>query len=360
LTGKTRQPVPSRPAVDSLPTLASAPTPHSVSEPPELATIMISSKRVRWLVVALAAAIIIAVLFDGGLPTLAGRDSRPSTEHDRLAARLRSLRVEWERIEIAQARLTAAGATSLPPDPEVAASLWQSAILGEARAAGLNEVTVTPLNHSPEGELVHRVTLDIRTAGSLAKLGSFLDRVLALPPHTRIDSLSLTPVASPSGPVEDRFRLDLSVAALSLSGTPPRHELVVAGSGPRPVSPTTNEFASLLPAVDRFPQIPNDSPTEEPTESLGPEEQTPTPTGPAELLAGTRLLAAWHEGPVSEAWFHETPGNVRHTVRPGQSFQLGDSEVRLVSIGSGACVVEVDGAARSVRLGQSLGDGLVQ
>jgi Tfp pilus assembly protein PilO len=326
----------------------------------KLVTNMISSKRVRWLVVTLAAAIIGGVVVDGGMPSLAGRNVRPSNERERLSARLRSLRQDWERIEIAQARLAAAGSTSLPPDPEVAASLWQSAILGEAREVELNEVTVTPVTSRPEGALVHRVALEVRTTGTSVQLGAFVDRVLALPPQTRIDSLSLTPTSSPSGSDGDRLRLDLTVEALSLSGAEPRHELVAGASSPRTVSPPKNEFGSLLPAVDLFPRIQKASPAETSGESPEQEGQTPSRPALAELLAGTRMLAAWHGGAVSEVWFHETPGNIRHTLRPGQSFTLGESAVRLVSIGHGVCSVEVDGAVHSIRLGETLGDGLVQ
>jgi Tfp pilus assembly protein PilO len=325
-----------------------------------LVTHMISTTRVRWLVVTLAAAIIGGIIVDGGMPSLAGRDVRPSNEHARLAARLRSLRLDWERIEVAQARLAAAGSIGLPPDPEVATSVWQSAILVEAGEAGLNEVTVTPVTPRREGELVHRVALEIRTTGTSAQLGAFVDRVLALPPQTRIDSLSLTPATSLADSPGDRLRLDLSVAALSLSVAEPRHALVAGASSPHSVSPTKNEFGSLLPAVDLFPRTPRATPEVADEESPKEAGHTPAPPALAELLAGTRMLAAWHGGPVSEVWFHEAPGNVRHTLRPGQSFKLGESEVRLVSIGQGVCSVEIDGAVHSIRLGQSLGDGRMQ
>lgn len=320
---------------------------------------MLSSKRVRWLIVVLAAAILGGVIVDGGMPSFAGRAARPASERERLAARLRSLRQQWERIEIAQARLAAAGSTSLPPDPEVAASLWQSAILVEARATGLNAVTVTPVTPRPEGEFVTRVSLEIHTTGTTAQLGAFVDRVLALPPQTRIDSLSLTPASSASDSDDDRLRLDLSVAALSLPVAEPRHELVAEASNPRRVQHPQNEFGTVLPALDLFPGIRKEAPAEAGGESPEQEEVTPARPALAELLAGTRLLAAWQGGPSSEVWFHETPGNIRHALRPGQSFTLGEAEVRLLSIGEGVCSVEVDGAVRSVRLGETLEDRLV-
>ncbi len=262
------------------------------------------------MIVTLAAATLGGVVVDGGWPFFASRAAHPSREHDRLAARLRSLRLDWERIEIAQARLAAAGATSLPPDPEVAASLWQSAILVEARTSGLTEVTVTPITPQPEGELVTRVSLEIRTTGTPAQLRAFVDRVLALPPQTRIDALSLTPAKSPSDSDEDRLRLDLSVAALSLSMAEPRHELVAATSQPHTVPLPKSEFGSLLPAIDLFPLKGQATPAE--PDGASPEQEARPPLAP-------RSPSCWPEPGSSRHGMVARPPRCGFTKLPGTS-----------------------------------------
>ena len=283
---------------------------------------------------------------------------------------------ELTRIELAQRSLRDANRQSLPPDPSVAATLYQNWLIELALASNLSNAVVTPGQPLYEDGLGHRLSMTLQADATAPQIALCLDRFHQMP---LLHRLSHSTITETSGPTKGTLRVTLTCEALSLASSEPRQTLLCEEAPeedaeadtetPLTASSTASTTSSEQTAKSASP-LPNAE-----TSSLVTLFQTsrpflrlePTPTKPAapkpvatkaappvNPLSQIRFVGTWHNGTRQEAWFFDEARRREFVVADQSPLKIESLQGRIVKISTDQLNIEVSGQIYQLTLGQRL------
>ena len=251
-----------------------------------------------------------------------------SMKKEKLENRIKQRRAELADIRKEGKAYAVWESQSLPSDPEVARSQYQSWLLelvGKVGFAGRHVDSGTPVNRS--GGLYQSITFSVRGRGTLAQLTSFLFEFYSANHLHQIRSLLLTPLRK-----SEELDFSLSIEALILPTTDRKNQLAT-GSADLLASRALADYAPIFQR-----------------NLLG----MGTGVDPADQAY---LTAVTNSNGSPEAWFTLRDVGKLLKLCSGQEISVGQVSGTIVEIVGSDVVIETEGGERWL---MSVGDSLSQ
>ena len=264
------------------------------------------------------------------------------------------------KIELAQRSLRDANRQSLPPDPSVAATLYQNWLIELAHSSSLTNAVITPGLPLFEDGLGHRLSMTLQADATAPQIALCLDRFHQMPLLHRISHATITET---SGPTKEILRITLTCEALSLATSEPRQTLLCEEDD--------NNTGETAPSATSTPSTVKDTAasslvtlfqTSRPFHRLEPTPPKPAvtrpvatkPAPPVNPLSQIRFVGTWHNGTHQEAWFFDEARRLEFVVTEQSPLKIESLQGRLVKITSDHLHIEVAGQTHQLTLGQRL------
>jgi len=323
---------------------------------------MAMQKREKVLGAATGVLLVVAVVyyfFSGG----GDSDSLGSLrrQHDNLDTEVKDKQLQAKSLQKYEQRLDGFEKRSLPPDHDLARSLYQKWLRKLISSqAGFDDVNVTPAQGQRRRDSYWKFGFVIRGQGTLDQLTKFLYGFYSVDHLHKIVHLTANPLG-------DSKELDLmiTVEALSLPGakqtdklsTEPANRLVLSDleeyrkaivrrrmeRGNDRVEPSGGLFASYVPVRPPPPPRQDDRP--------------PEPRPPAfDESRHTYVTATLEVNGQPQVWINIRTSGKRLQLSEGDTFELGPLSCTIVQIEPRrrSVTIEIDGQRHRIRLGDSL------
>jgi hypothetical protein len=128
---------------------------------------------------------------------------------------------DMRKAQLAAKRLKEYEARSLPPDADLAKSLYQAWLNSTIETIGLSDVEVNTLRVTPAKNTYQRLGFSVSAEGDLSQLVEFLYRFHEMDWLHRVDRLTVKPVRN-----SKKLALDLTISAASVNAAPRSEQLV--------------------------------------------------------------------------------------------------------------------------------------
>lgn len=304
---------------------------------------------------------------------------------DALQRKIANADRELARIELAQRSLREANRQSLPPDPSVAATLYQNWLIELAHASSLTNAIVTPSQPLYEEGLGHRLSMTLQADASAPQIALCIVRFHQMPLLHRLSHATITETG---GSTKGTLRVTLTCEALSLASCEPRQSLLCVEateskidtlpsepssliSNSHGITPTSNTASSIANGSSPEKTMLSDSPLSSlvelfqmsrPFQRVEPIPPKPVATKPAATkppapinpLGQIRFVGTWHNGNRQEAWFFDDASRREFVVAEQGSLKIESLQGRLLKISTNELSIEVSGEIHQLALGQRL------
>ena len=174
---------------------------------------------------------------------------------DSLATEVKKKQKEQRNSQLASKRLADYEERSLPPDSNLAKSLYESWLIKTTQETKLSDVTITASPKALVKNTFYRLTFKIKARGELPQLVDFLYQFQRTDWLHRIDSMHLTPLND-----SRQIDADLTISALSVNTAPASDELEERASEKMKAIPLTDYRDPIINrnffgAPNRQPQL---------------------------------------------------------------------------------------------------------
>ncbi|MBX3418051.1 MAG: hypothetical protein KF851_10645 [Pirellulaceae bacterium] len=243
-----------------------------------------------------------------------------------LEKRLREAKLQLQKLENKVPRRDDFEQRSLPPNPEIASSIYQAWLLNTVTQLGLANPVVDSTSPVEEGD-VTRLPFNVKGKANLRQLTQFLYEFYRAGHLQKINQITLTPSAS-----GERLEVQIGIEALSLNRSKNEKELPQLTSE-RLVHDTLDPY---LVIVQR---------------NLFSEGAAP------QILKSTRLTAITQDRfGRNEAWFYVDTLRKTHILAPGDMLDLDIVSFKLLAIDTDFVTLELEGQKGRLDLGKSLSE----
>ncbi|MGW8257092.1 MAG: hypothetical protein ACWGMZ_06380, partial [Thermoguttaceae bacterium] len=227
---------------------------------------------------------------------------------------------------------------ALPKDPEIARSLYQHWLAGLADR-NLQNTKLTFLERQPSRRKVYSLfAFNIQSEATLEQLTKFLHEFYSAGHLHRIRFVNIQPVEKSS-----KLDLQITVEALSLPGSM-QTDALSSEPGKRLKLPSWDDYKKDI--VDR-----NVFAAYKPNPANNEPQQKESDPGPAK---STFLTAITEANGVRQAWLYVQPTGETLKIPEQGDFTLGPTTGKIVRIGDGEIVVEINGNRRTIGPGEPL------
>ena len=296
----------------------------------------------------------IVVLWQGGsivrrtiIEPLAERESI----RDQLQSDVDKQEVEKRRLKEAAARIKKWNERSLPPDPTIAQSLYQSWLIEEATKAKLTGVSVEAMRAGlVNGNTYVGIAATLKAHGTLDRVCDFLHSFHQAGLLHRVAGIKMETARHEGNPPLD---VTFTIEALSLVASPSRTTLFArpdAKLDPSVPLQDRPEYESVTRG-NLFVRTYNGPPKPPPP----PERK---PTSPVEQLPDTAehvyLVASLSNGETADAWLYDRTTNERTVLTQGSEFKVAGISGKVLEITETAVLLEIDGETFRLQLGEHL------
>jgi hypothetical protein len=269
-----------------------------------------------------------------------------------LQSKITRKKVEKREIELANERLNEASSRSLPPDPVIAASLYQNWLIELAVRAKIANAAVTASNSGarPVGGTYVVVGAMIKGQATLAQLCDFLYEFRSSGLLHRVVGATVETPRHEGDPVLD---ITINVEGLALASSPARSASLFADTEnlPKPeVGHKERQALATITSKNLFVR----GYTGPPRPPGG--QRPPTPTQPAQPDPSEfiYLVAAWSIDDKNEAWLFDRTKAERTILIPGGEFKVAGLEGKVLSIGKDFTTFEIKDEVWRLELGDNL------
>lgn len=225
---------------------------------------------------------------------------------------------------------------SLPPEPVLAASLYQKWIIELAAKCQLTDVVSNPnltTNQRPIADTYIPISLSIDAKGTFDQIADFIDRIRNTKLLQRVVNLSLSDLTKDNPP---KLNLSLKLEGLAFTAVPPRKTLF-PDPQPEDPSPRSADFNDQLAAFKK--QIILGQPTavvvDDPTQYLVLSATFPTAEEPG-------------------AWFVDNRQNKKQVVMKGKDFEMAGVTGKVADVGQNFVELEINGKKVQLKIGKPL------
>ena len=287
------------------------------------------------------AAILGAVALRAASSTLWGSGGEMRTLRDNLATEVERNARRLDAIAVAMQKLEHRRLQSLPSDPGVAQSLYQTWLSQLATLSAFSDTRINTLSGSRGGDVFHALRFRLVATAPIDKLTDFLYGFYHSGHLHQIAVLSITP--KDNGSLLD---IQMTIEALSLDGAV---------------------------AKDRLPELQSDRTLEKPEvyrEKIGgrnlfaeyqppsrPPAERPPPVDSVDPLGFAEVNGIVWQGDRPEIWINAKMTGKRHELAEGEEFEIGDTKCKVLQIGQRDTEIEVAGKRYRIAYGKSLRDG---
>lgn len=238
---------------------------------------------------------------------------------------------------------------SLPADPATASVMYQHWLIRQLDKSQISDAVVAPGSAVPIEHVGHRIPFSVSATTTLPQIGAFLDDIHTTPLLHRITHLKIAAAGNPSSKIRT---LTLNLEAITVEDSETGMEL----PAPAPVS----RHVSLLRAFagqDLFQRRLPKKPLPKAVKDVNPStrrRQTPPPRRPESM----RFIGSVRSGSSRRAWFVNQKSNTDYVLAPSESVSLGQSKLVVVSVMSDAVDIQLDGASRTLTLGEAVHESI--
>ncbi|MFO1023236.1 MAG: hypothetical protein U0903_21485 [Planctomycetales bacterium] len=225
---------------------------------------------------------------------------------------------------------------SLPPEPVLAASVYQKWIIELAAKCQLSNVVSNPnltSNQRPVADTYVPVSLSVDAKGTFDQIAEFIDRIRNTKLMQRIVSVTLSDPTKENPP---KLTLSLKLEGLSFVSVPPRKTLF-PDPQPEDPSPRSADYSDQLAALKK--QVIFGQPTAVVVDD------------PAQYLI---LSATFPTAEEPGAWFVDNRQNRKQVVMKGKDFEMAGVTGKVADIGQNFVELEINGKKSQLRIGKSL------
>ncbi|MBN2217380.1 MAG: hypothetical protein JW719_08385 [Pirellulales bacterium] len=301
-------------------------------------------KRREKILAATAAALVAIVVLQVVYSSFAGPGEDLQRRRDELATGIERKENMLANGRRAAAKLETRRRASLPPDPEVAQSLYEMWLRQLATDARLSDTKLTFLSRQPVGDVFHVLRFNLHAKATLGELTDFLYRFYRAGYLHQIVSLTITP--KDQGAALD---VTMMVQALSLTDAPAADKLVAVDSD-RPLD-TLAAYRRKIAGRDLFaPYVPPRPVVSRPVVPR-PVVETVDP------LAFTELNAIIAVGGRPQVWINAKMTGDHYELFEGEEARIAGVRCKILRIDQREAEIEVDGKPFLVPYGKSLRDG---
>lgn len=336
---------------------------------------MPKTKRTTWLIGLLVGVTLLTLAEESLTSVVLSPFADQTRTRDALRRKVANADRELAKIELAQRSLRDANRQSLPPDPSVAATLYQNWLIELAHSSSLTNAVITPGQPLLEEGLGHRLSMTLQADATAPQIALCLDRFHQLPLLHRISHATITETG---GPTKETLRVSLTCEALALTTSEPRQTLLCEedSNSTNEVTLTvasTSSMAKDNAAKDATPKdtVAKDTvtsslvtlfQTSRPFHRLEPTPPKPAvtrpvatkPAPPVNPLSQIRFVGTWHNGTHQEAWFFDEARRREFVVTEQSPLKIESLQGRLVRITPDHLHIEVAGQTQHLKLGQRL------
>jgi Tfp pilus assembly protein PilO len=139
-----------------------------------------------------------------------------------LSKEVRKKKDEVRKAQLAATRVANYTDRSLPPDADLASSLYQAWLTRLIEQVGLTDTEVTKLRVAQARNTYQRIGFNISAQGNLSQLVEFLYQFQSMDWMHRIDRFSVKPIRN-----SKQLSLDLTISGLCINGAPRSEQLTI-------------------------------------------------------------------------------------------------------------------------------------
>ena len=275
----------------------------------------------------------------------------PVEEGEReITAREDSISSKTKKLKKAQAdarRLKDWNLRSLPPDPVVAASMYQVWLVELATKSKLTNPTVTPnrTDAKLKGDAYHVISATIKAQGTLSQLCDFLYEFRKSGLLHRVSRMSLSTEQNQGDP---QLAIDLTVEGLALKDSPPRTALLadekLAEISGMAAAKDRTAFAPLL-AKNPFVRGYNGPPRPPGPPGRSPQEDD---------RQFVYFTGAYSNGGPFDAMLYDRSNDKKENLREGTAFNVAGIDGKVLSVAIDHMTIEIKGEPWRWELGDNL------
>jgi|SRR5579872_3129705 len=265
-----------------------------------------------------------------------------------LQKRISSKKQQLKKSKAAEKRLEIWNQRSLPPDPLVAAPLYQNWLVELATRTKLANLSVTPnrMDLKPKGEAYFLIAANIDAQGTLSQLCDFLFELRRAGLLHRVANLAVTADKHEGDP---QLKIDLTVEGLALKDSPPRNTLFAKDDlSDLPADKPAKDRAAYaaLMAKNLFVRGYNGPP--KPPPGKGPN------SGEEDKREFVYLVGSVADNGSFDAYFYDRSSNKSTRVSPGSAFNVVGVQGKVLAIGADSMTLEIQGEPWRLELGKNL------
>lgn len=255
---------------------------------------------------------------------------RPLAQEERqapvLEKRLREAKLQLQKLENKLSLREQFEQRSLPPNPEIASSIYQAWLLNTVAQIGIANPLVDSTSPVDEGDAT-RLSFNLKGKANLRQLAQFLFEFYRAGHLQRINQITLTPTAS-----GERLEVQIGIEALSLKRSKNENQL-----------PQLTSERLVHDALDPYLVISQ--------RNLFSEGSAP------QILKTTRLTAITQDRfGKNEAWFYVEKLRKTHILAVGDVLDLDMVSIKLLAIDTDFVTLELDGQKGRLDLGKTLSE----
>jgi hypothetical protein len=238
---------------------------------------------------------------------------------------------------------------SLPPNPTLASTEYQGWLYEQAIAAGLRDVSVSPMNSSPTPikGTYYQINFEVKGRGKLKQFAALLVGLKNSGLLHRVGNFSLE--ADDSGSDPD-LKVSLKLEALCLLQSPARARLF-AEKAPSPGTESVAELASLSArnVFEKF-KPPEPEPVRTPERTPAP----PPPEEPFDEAEFTVLTGVLFRDGVGSTYLYNQSNNQSLTLKVGDKFTMAGLEGEVREIHADHVFLLFNGLPQKIEVGETL------
>lgn len=225
---------------------------------------------------------------------------------------------------------------SLPPEPVLAASVYQKWIIELAAKCQLSDVVSNPnltTNQRPIADTYIPISLSIDAKGTFDQIAEFIDRIRNTKLMQRVVNLNLSDLTKDNPP---KLTLSLKLEALSFTAVPPRKTLF-PDPQPEDPSPRSADFNDQLANFKK--------------QYIFGQPAAVVVDDPAQYLV---LSATFPTAEEPGAWFVDNRQNKKQVVVKGKDFEMAGVSGKVADVGQNYVELEINGKKSQLKIGKPL------